>query len=114
MPRDLRQPDRNEQDRPSSWQHAPGSEIIGTLVRYEKAQTKNGEKIVAHIRPDEGGPVVAVWLSATVLMSEFKKHRPRPGERLSVKRHADHPTKGYQVWSVLVDRPEVPSIEVPL
>jgi hypothetical protein len=106
MTRDLRQP--SEVARPETWQSAPGDELIGTVVRYERVDTRNGEKIVAHIRPDDGSPVVAIWLG-TVLMSEFKRLRPRPGERVGVKRHEDGRSKAghvYQVWSVIVDRPD--------
>jgi hypothetical protein len=93
---------------PPNWEHSPGDELIGTVVRYKRVDTKQGERIVAHIRPDDGGPVVTLWLG-TVLMSEFKRIRPRPGERVGVKRLDDATSKAgrtYQNWSVVVDRPE--------
>lgn len=106
MPRDLHQaPDVAN---PPNWEHSPGAELIGTVVRYKRVDTKQGERIVAHIRPDDGSPIMTVWLG-TVLLSEFKRLRPRPGERVGIKRLDDAVSKAgraYQVFSVVVDRPE--------
>ena len=45
-----------------------------------------------------------------VLIDQFKKLRPKPGERVGIKRVADS-EKGYARYVVKVDRPE--EIQVP-
>lgn len=105
MPRDLKaELDGDGPDRPPSWEHEPGDVLIGTIVRYEQAETKRGLSPIMVVRDDEGA-VFAVWLTPTVLMSELRKLRPKPGERIGLKRLEDH-EKGYQMWRVVLDRPE--------
>ena len=49
---------------------------------------------------------MAVWLSSAVLLSLFKRHKPRVGERIGLKYAGTHPEKGYKLYALVVDRPE--------
>jgi hypothetical protein len=91
---------------PEGWKPKPGDMIIGVLRRYQKAESQYGPCWIAVLeaRNDAGQPYrAAVWLSSTVLANEFRKLRPKVGERLGVKRLPDH-TKGYKRFLVRVDR----------
>jgi hypothetical protein len=74
--------------------------------------TKFGPCAVAVIAPDDGSEVFSVWLTAKVLFEEFKRLRPRPGERVGIRRldDADH----FQRWAVEVDRDELDEPLAPL
>jgi len=50
------------------------------------------------------GERVAVWLSHTVLLEQFKKQEPEPGERVGIKYHGPHPEKKYEQYTLKVDR----------
>lgn len=96
-----------------SWKPKPGDVIEGTLVEYQQADTAYGLTWIAHVQVDatahHGAYVAAVWLSHKVLREAFAKQRPRPGERLGIRRlsdaaDADGKTK-YARYVLIVDRP---------
>lgn len=100
--------ERADTERPESWvPQAPGDEIVGELVRYERGSTSYGPQIIAIIQPEHGAPR-AVWLLTAVLRDEFAKLRPAPGEWLLIrylgKREAAGDGPDYQAHSVVVDR----------
>jgi hypothetical protein len=49
---------------------------------------------------------VSLWLSTTVLLDQFKRLRPRIGERIGLKYLGVHPDRGYHRYKLLVDREE--------
>lgn len=103
-PRDLRaELEGYDGTNSDSWKPDPGDILAGTLVRYEKANSVHGPKVVAIVDDISAGHRYAVWLSPKVLVSEFEKHRPKPGERIAIKRLLDH-ANGYKVFRLLVDR----------
>ena len=73
-----------------AWRPDVGDVLVGVLVRYDRAPDlyRPGETaLVAVVKPDDG-PTVAVWLGV-VLLSLFKSLRPRPGDRIGLKRQAN-------------------------
>jgi hypothetical protein len=104
---------------PESWTPDVGDIITGELVEYSKGHTDYGGFHIAVIEGtwykdgEEYPGRFSVWLSHTVLIQEFKKHRPEPGEKLGVKRLPDDQEKEYKRYKVKVDRdaPEVPTFE---
>ena len=95
---------------PKSWRPTPGSMLVGTVRRYDHAETAYGPRWIC-VLEDESGESVAVWLSHTVLLGEFKEKRPKPGERIGIRR-LDDAAKGYARYVVLVEGRE-PEAEVP-
>lgn len=101
---------RNELDNfdgeyPESWIPKPGDMLVGKLARYSSGHTSYGEQLIAVIEDDETQTPRSVWLMHTVLHGEFKKLRPKPGERVGIKRLQDS-EKGYARYVVRVDREE--------
>jgi len=95
---------------PESWRPKPGDAVQGMVVGYSKGLSPYGEKWIVTLRVPADGKhgeyLLGVWLSHIVLLDQFKRLRPKPGERVAIKRCADHSGKGYAVFRVLVDRPE--------
>lgn len=98
---------------PPSWKAEPGAIVAGELVRYSTAPTKlYGDQLVAVINDDRRGPLT-VWLSSAVLLDQFKKLRPKPGEAVGIKCLGKHPEKHYWRFTVEVDRPGATSDAMP-
>jgi hypothetical protein len=96
-----------------SWKPRAGDKITGVLVRYDEAQGAFGPCPVAIIDAlnDVGVPYpVTVWIGPAMLRSEFKKVKPKPGERIGIKRFKDS-EKGYARYRVIVDRPDEKQFE---
>jgi hypothetical protein len=66
---------------PPAWKPEPGDVLVGKVVRYDRGFTVYGEVRTVTIERDNGERV-AVWLSSTVLLNEFAKQKPKPGERV--------------------------------
>lgn len=96
---------------PESWIPRVGDILVGTVRRYDSGTTDYGTYPIAVIE-DEKGAERGVWLLHTVLREEFKEKRPKPGERVGVKRLPDS-EKGYKRYALRVDRdePEVPDFD---
>jgi len=110
--RDLRRELEAEPDEyPASWVPKPGDLITGEVVRYTEGTTSFGRSPIAVLRDDESGELRSVWLLHAVLRNEFAEQKPKPGERIGIKRLSDH-AKGYKRYRLRVDRgqaePEVP------
>ena len=56
------------------------------------------------------GELRSVWLMHTVLRNEFQEQRPKPGERLGIKRLPDS-ERGYRRFALRIDRG--PQEEIP-
>ncbi|MFH1682144.1 MAG: hypothetical protein ABIH26_16070 [Candidatus Eisenbacteria bacterium] len=81
---------------------------MGEVVRYDKGPTAWGERWIAVLRREPDGDLWGVWLSHKVLVDLFRRMKPRPGERIGVKRLADKPAEngkpGYAKYTLVVDR----------
>ena len=98
---------------PESWRPKPGDKIVGRLVRYTQGESPYGPRHIAVVEAMNAGGepyLVGIWLSHAVLVDQFKRLKPKPGERIGVKRLADVPgrgdKRGYAMFKVVVDRPD--------
>jgi len=90
---------------PEAWRPKFGEVLTGQVTGYNQAQSVYGPVWVCTVRRDDGEPV-AIWLSSAVLLAEFRRLRPKIGERIAVKYAGQHPEKGYNRYRLLVDRPQ--------
>jgi hypothetical protein len=99
---------------PESWKPKPGDSIVGTLLRYDTGPTSWGDRRIAVLKIEanesHGEYLCGVWLSHKVLVDQFKRLRPEPGELVGIKRLPDA-DKGYARYVVKVDRPEVKAMD---
>jgi hypothetical protein len=94
-----------------AWKPKPGDTLVGTLLRYDTGHTPFGPVRTATIRKADGERV-SVWLSNTVLLNEFARLKPKPGERIGLKYLGTHRERRYHRFRLLVDRPDgEPSFE---
>lgn len=96
-----------------SWIPKPGDVLVGELLRYTTGTTEYGQCPIAVIRDEDGGEERSVWLLHAVLRREFQEQRPRPGERLGIKRLPDDRKRRYKRYALRVDRdePVVPDLD---
>ncbi len=101
---------------PMGWRPNVGSVLVGRVVRYEHAGSTYGPCWVCVVEEPESGHLIIVWLSAKVLITEFKRKKPKPGEMIGIKRLSDA-EKGYQRFVLLVAGREeaegVPDLDEP-
>ena len=99
-------------EHPTSWRPKPGSILVGTILRYDRGESAYGLRWIAVLKEEETGDPVSVWLNHKVLLEEFRRKRPKPGERIGIRRLEDA-EKGYARYAVRVDRdePEVPNFD---
>lgn len=97
---------------PDSWKPSVGEIIVGEVQRYSSGSTDYGTYPICILLDEETGEERGVWLLHTVLRDEFEEKRPKPGERVGIKRLPDA-EKGYKRYAVRVDReePEVPEFD---
>lgn len=103
--RDLWRELKDWTDWPPAWKPEPGDVLVGTVERYDIGQTQYGPVRTCTIRTDQGERL-AIWLSTTVLLDQFRRERPKPGERIGVKYLGKHPEHGYHRYRLIVDRPQ--------
>lgn len=117
MPRDeFYSADNFQEEYPESWQPDTGDFVGGVIQRYDRASTEfRGERrehpiCVLEVEHISGGAEVSrgdelgVWLLHTVLLSKFEELRPRPGERIGIRKTPSPPDKAYHDYVVKVDR----------
>lgn len=88
-----------------SWQLEEGAIVVGKITGYSQTQTAYGEAWVCTIEEESQGPL-SIWLTAKVLIDQFKKLRPKVGERIGIKCLGKHLEKGYWRFVVKIERPE--------
>jgi hypothetical protein len=102
--------ERANDARPESWvPREPGEELAGELVRYERGETSYGRQIIAIIRTLDGTER-ACWLLHAVLLDEFAKAKPRPGELLLIRyegKRENASGQPYAAYRLEVDREPV-------
>ncbi|MFC1530668.1 hypothetical protein ACFL5T_00180 [Gemmatimonadota bacterium] len=94
---------------PVSWKPQDGDVIVGTVAGYQQGEGVYGPVTILLLDEEdrEGKPTgdrVSVWLVHTMLWGEVRRLRPKPGERLAIRRLSDNPNKSYKRYTVLVDR----------
>ena len=108
-PQDLRaRLDGWNEERPRAWKPGVGDTLIGELVRYSRGEGKYGPAHIAIVREDGSGELRACWLFWAVLLDAFKQERPKPGERIGIRRLDDSEGKGangaYRRFALVVER----------
>jgi len=117
MPRDLRQElDEFDGQLPVSWIPAVGDILVGTVARYDSGTTHFGTYPICVVHDEQTGQEMSIWIFHHVLLDEFRKRRPKVGERVGVKRLQDAQTadgQRYRRYAVRVDREEadVPDLD---
>ena len=96
---------------PKSWKPKIGDIITGTIVRYTSGTTDFGEYPIVVIEEEDSHELRSVWLMHLVLREQFKKLRPKIGERVGIKRLPDS-DKGYKRYALRVDREEPSVLDV--
>jgi len=106
--RDLRAELEGWQDeRPRAWVADVGQVLVGELVRYSRGEGQYGPAHIAQVREEKTGELRAVWLLHRVLLDEFKRLRPKPGERLGIRRLEDggeNSKRPYRRFALVLDR----------
>ena len=94
---------------PEAWIPEVGDLLIGEILEYSEGSTRQyGSYNIVTVRDEDSGKPRAVWLMHKVLEDEFRRHKPKVGERVSIKRHEDGCTTTgtkYHRYRVRVDRP---------
>jgi hypothetical protein len=92
---------------PEAWRPKPGEILVGFIENYDEGHTSYGPVRTVVVAEEETGRKLTLWLTSTVLLNLFRRHKPRPGERIGLKYLGKHPEKGYHTYRLLVDRPVV-------
>lgn len=99
--------ERIEKGFPESWRPEEGEKIIGTVVEYGVGPTDYGERDTVVVRLADGTEKT-VWLLHDVLINQFKREKPQPGERIAVKYvgQKTNPTsqRRYKDYRLMVER----------
>lgn len=92
---------------PDRWDPEEGEEIRGIVRRYTDVDLEKSGLTRLCVVEKENGDVQTLFLSATVLKSEFWKLRPRIGERIFVRYLGKPKGKDYKKYVVrCLDRPQ--------
>jgi hypothetical protein len=90
---------------PEAWRPKPGEILVGFIESYDEGHTSFGPVRTAIIAEEETGRKWTIWLTSTVLLNLFQRHKPRPGERIGLKYFGKDEVKGYHKFHLVVDRP---------
>jgi hypothetical protein len=93
-------------ERPPYWSPEPGEILTGRLLYYSEGVTSIGERRIAVVERHPDGEVVSVWLMKSVLISEFDRLNPQPGDGVVVKYFGERQPKNpngrpyhlYRLW----------------
>ena len=91
---------------PPAWRPKAGEVLVGEIENYDAGFTPYGEVRTVIVKREDTGERVSVWLSSTVLLGLFNRHKPKRGERIGLKYLGKDPHKGYHRYQLLVDREE--------
>jgi hypothetical protein len=97
---------------PPAWKPQEGEILVGTILQYDTGESTFGPVHTCIIETEEGERL-SLWLSSTVLLSQFRRYRPKIGERIGIKYQGKDQAKGYHRYRLVVDRPgeEVPDFD---
>lgn len=104
MTRDLNKELNDWEDWPAAWKPQAGGVLVGTVESYDTGFTPYGAVRTVIVMQGDGERV-SLWLSSTVLLDLFRRHKPKPGERIGLKYLGKDPKKGYHRYHLIVDRP---------
>jgi hypothetical protein len=90
---------------PPAWKPRVNEVLIGFIESYDVGFTPYGEVRTVILAEEKTGEKRSLWLSSTVLLEQFKRQHPRPGERIGLKYLGQHPDKHYHRYRLVVDRP---------
>jgi hypothetical protein len=90
---------------PEAWRPKPGEILVGFIESYDVGHTSYGEVRTVIVAEEETGRKLTLWLTSTVLLNLFQRHKPKPGERIGLKYLGKDPEKGYHRYHLVVDRP---------
>jgi hypothetical protein len=99
--------DRLDEPEPEVWQPKDEPVLTGVVESISMRPGRDGKPpypVVVVLGEDGRRRVWMAWHS--VAKSRLAELRPRVGERLGVKYLGSHATKGYELYKVVVDRPE--------
>ncbi len=87
------------------WNPRVGNLLMGELAEYRRGESSYGPVWVAHVRNEKAGGLVAVWLTHTELLNEFRRLRPEPRERIALRRLDDGGQEGqrYHRYALMVE-----------
>ena len=89
---------------PPAWKPSWGEILVGTVDSYDTWEGRYGTVKVVVVRDEAGGSLVSVYLSSAVLLQEFKKLCPRPGEMIGIRYFGKDVDRGYHKYKVMVQR----------
>jgi len=104
MARNLRGELEDWQGYAPSWRPDEGDVLVGVVQEFTVGSTSWGDVNVCTLLDEETDEQIAVWLSSTVLLSEFTKLDVKPGDRVGIRYDGKHPEKRYHRYVVRVDR----------
>jgi len=90
---------------PEAWRPKPGEILVGFIDGYDTGHTAYGDVRTVVVTCEETNQKVTLWLTSTVLLNLFQRHKPKPGERIGLKYLGKDPEKGYHRYHLVVDRP---------
>ncbi len=90
-----------------AWRPTVGGTLVGYIDGYDVGHTPYGPVRTCTVTEETTNRKVSVWLSSTVLLDLFDKHRPQPGEKIGVKYLGKDAEKRYHRYRLIVDRPAV-------
>ena len=98
---------------PPAWKPAPDDWIVGTVLAFDLATTKNwGQKTVVRIQVEEAsdaklaGAAISLWVLHTTLQDELATKEPAVGDRVAIKYLGIPPAKDYHRWRVVRETPQ--------
>ncbi len=75
---------QTENEFPTGWRPEPGDSIAGTVTDISTGQGAYDPYAIVTIKPDAGGPEIAVHAFHTVLRRELARRRPKVGSHLDI------------------------------
>jgi hypothetical protein len=93
---------------PELWNPEAGDQLVGELLRLEERETRVGTAQVAVVADADNGQLWSVFLTRTVLKSEFERQAPRAGDIVGIKYHGTKSFRSgegtYHYYTVRVSR----------
>ena len=84
------------------WRHdQPGDTLVGTIVGVYWKSRQGQDVAICQIRR-ENGELVDLWISGTVLIHEFARPNPQPGDKIAVTFLGVPQGKTYRNYEVVV------------
>ena len=85
------------------WWPDPGGTLMGTIVcNYERVHEGRTVPVCRVLNEDR--ELFDVWVERVVLVSEFKRLNPQPGDSIAIKYLGKHPEKLYRMFKAIVQR----------